>query len=88
MTTKRFKIAFSATATLELDDAAIATVHIDPPFPVSGLDTPEDIAQHIAFNMVVNHLKLSDIDGWCDQPDSNAKIGDESDWEVEVEALP
>ena len=47
-----------------------------------ALHTPEDIAAHIAYNMVVNHSNLSSLDGWADQPDENAWLG-YVHWETE-----
>jgi hypothetical protein len=42
----------------------------------SSLTTPQKIADHIAFNMVVNDAKLSMLDGFANFPDSYAIIID------------
>lgn len=38
------------------------------------LITPQDIAEHIAFNIIVNDVKLSMLDGFADFPNRYAKI--------------
>jgi hypothetical protein len=42
----------------------------------SGLTTPQKIADHIAFNMIVNNAKLSMLDGFANFSDSYAIIID------------
>ena len=39
-----------------------------------NLNTPEEIAEHIAYNMIENRAKLSQLDGWADLPNSYANI--------------
>jgi hypothetical protein len=40
------------------------------------LKTPEDIAAHVAYNLVINRISLNKMDGWADQPKENASF----DW--------
>lgn len=40
----------------------------------SSLTTPLKIAEHIAFNIIVNDAELSMLDGFANFPDSDAKI--------------
>ena len=37
-------------------------------------DTPQQIAEHIAFNMIVNDLQLSQIDGFANLSDNLVKL--------------
>lgn len=36
--------------------------------------TPERVAEHVAFNMIVNGIPLSSIDGFANLPDSDAGL--------------
>lgn len=76
MTKRKFEIVFggSETAVIELDEAVISAVDDDWRAMFYDLHEPEDIAQHVGYNLIVNHLRLSQMDGWADQPDSNAKV--------------
>ena len=80
MKKRRFIVTFSRfgedidDAWIELDQAVIDAVDDSWREMLYPLHTPEQIARHIAYNMVINRLKLSDLDGWADQPSSNAKI--------------
>ena len=77
---RKFIITFSRfgeeidDAWIELDQAVIDAVDDSWREMLYPLYTPEDIARHIAYNMVVNRLELSDLDGWADQPASNARV--------------
>jgi len=35
---------------------------------------PEEIAEHIGYNLIVNRQRLSNLDGWADQPDCRARV--------------
>ncbi len=60
---------------IELDDKVIFAVtdewreHFYP-----SLTTPQKVAEHIAYNMIVNDLKLSGIDGFANLPDEMATL--------------
>lgn len=82
MATKLFEISLSGTVTVEIDDQVIEAVNDDWRATFYKLRTPEEIAGHIAYNLVVNRVKLSQMDGWADQPDSNVKVVNE-EWETE-----
>jgi hypothetical protein len=45
-----------------------------------ALKTPEEIAEHIAYNMVINGAKLSQLDGWADKSDVKARIIEYPKW--------
>lgn len=55
---------------IEIDDTVIDTVDDDWRRTFYNFIRPQQIAEHIAFNMVVNDLKLSDIDGFANLTDN------------------
>jgi hypothetical protein len=79
---KTFKVRFEGEAVIELDDAVIAAVDDEWRSYFYSLHSPLSIAEHIAYNLVINKRKLSDLDGWADQPDENASVLDDPDWDV------
>jgi len=81
---RKFYIEFSGTAKIELDDAVIDTVDLEWKNFFYDLDTPEEIAKMIARGIILNGWSLHQMDGWADQPDSNARIIHEPDWEIDV----
>jgi hypothetical protein len=93
----KFRIEFEAcgevwsTAILELDEAVITAVDDDWRSALYPLETPEEIAEHIAANMILGNLTLNQMDGWADQPATNAKIikwPALAIWEIKAIALP
>ena len=85
MAKRQFEVELKKYVTIELDDAVIDAVNYAWRDMFYDLRTPKEIAQHIAFNLVINSSNLSELDGWADQPNSNAKIVDESQWEFDAE---
>ena len=55
--------------------------HIVEGFHMVAYD-PVGIATHIGYKMITDGAKLSDLDGWADQPDENARLS-AIDWEIE-----
>lgn len=84
MSTRTFDIELHGTATVEIDDAVIAAVDDDWRSSLYNLHTPEEIAQHIAFNLIVNGIHLSSMDGWADQDNSKARTVGTTDWTIEA----
>lgn len=82
MSKRTFEIEITATVTIEVDDMVIDVVDDEWRSMFYGLHTPEDIAEHIAYNLIVNRASLSQLDGWADQPDANAAIVDDEEWEL------
>jgi hypothetical protein len=79
-----------STGTLELDDRVIDVVDDEWRSKLYDLRTPEDIAEHIAYNLVINGIGLSRMDGWADQPNENARMihtPDLSDFELEANEI-
>ncbi len=89
MSKRQFKIEFAGTATIELDDQVIDVVDDEWRSSLYNLHTPEEIAEHIAYNFIFNIDRLSSLDGWADQPDSNARLigGDADVDEIYAEEL-
>jgi len=58
---------------IELDEKVISVVDDIWRSQLYDLHTPEEIAAHIARNLVEGS-RLSRLDGWADQPDENARI--------------
>lgn len=71
--TRTFEITFDGNATLVLEDAVIDAVDDSWRASFYDLVTPEQIAEQIAFNLL-RGWKLHQLDGWADQPDSNARL--------------
>ena len=68
-----YEIEVLVTARFELDDQVIDVVDDEWREQLYNLKNEIEIAEHIGWNLVQG-LKLSQLDGWADQPDSNAKI--------------
>lgn len=79
---RNFTVTFTVTAEIELDEHVIDVVDDEWRKDLYQLKSPSDIAEHIARNMVKNDAHLSQLDGWADQPDSNAKLLG-VDWELD-----
>lgn len=71
--TRKFKIEYTVWATLELEDDVIDVVDDAWRKELYDLRTPEDIAKMIGRNMIKG-TALSNLDGWADQPNTNAKL--------------
>jgi hypothetical protein len=71
---RTFEIELTGTATVELDDQVIQVVDDEWRAALYPLHTPEEIAQHVAYNLIVNNARLSQLDGWADQPNTNARV--------------
>ena len=77
-----FKVTIQTDAIVRLDDAVIEAVDDEWRSAFYSLRTPEDIAGHIGYNMIVNRWPLSSLDGWADQPDENAQFDRRPEGEV------
>lgn len=71
---RKFRVTFEGDAVIELDDAVINQVDDEWRKHLYDLNTPTEIAEHIAFNFVCNHASLSQLDGWANLPDDFARI--------------
>lgn len=72
---KKFRMTIETDVEIEFMDDAINVIY-DKEWreQLYDLATPEEVASFLGYNMVVNDLKLSHIDGWADQPDDNANF--------------
>ena len=74
---RTFRVELEGTVTIELHESVIDAVDEEWEEVFFKTHGAEDVAGHIAWNMVINRLPLSRIDGWANQPDYKAKITDE-----------
>ena len=73
-------------ATIELDNAVIDAVDDDWREHLYPLYTPEEIATHICYNIVANHLQLSQMDGWADMNNGMVRMLEWPDFDFDMEA--
>ena len=78
---KRFMVELSTVVCIELQDAVIDVVNDEWRSHCYNLRTPKEIAEHLAYNIVINDAKLSQLDGWADQPNDNIKLLHSVEWE-------
>jgi len=76
-----FTVTAQVAAIIELDPAVIDVVDDEWRRYLYDLHTPKEIAEHIGYNMIANRWPLSALDGWADQPDSNAKYVIYPEWD-------
>ena len=84
---RRFNVTVTCHVELEVDQAVIDAV--DEGWRkkfYSDMRTPEEIAGHIAFNMVRGDRPLDHIDGFADQPRESGIIM-HSEWDYEAEEI-
>lgn len=88
MSKRRFRVILHCDdIVIELDERVIDVVDDEWRNHLYQLTTPEEIAAHVAYNLVVNKWRLSTLDGWADQPDSNARIVDTGEWDVTTDEV-
>jgi hypothetical protein len=66
------EIAFNGI--IEIDDVVIKSVDEYWRSFFYNLTTPQEIAEHIAYNIIVNNATLSRLDGFADMDDKYARI--------------
>lgn len=93
---RRFRLIFFMyseaidVAVIELDDAVIDAVDDEWRKAFYCLVTPEAIARHIGYNLIINRQPLSNLDGWANMPDSFARVVEQPDlaqWTIEAEEV-
>jgi|GEM_PF-5798726 len=72
--TRKFIVQWTTECVIELEDEVIDRVDDEWRRFLYDLNTPEEIAEHIAFNIIVNNAGLSRLDGWADLPDRMARV--------------
>ena len=73
-------------AVIELDQSIIDVVDDDWRKHLYPLYTPEEIAEHICYNMVTNHLQLSQLDGWANMDNGLVKMKEWPDFDFDLKA--
>ncbi|RLC97211.1 MAG: hypothetical protein DRI46_13185, partial [Chloroflexi bacterium] len=76
-----------AQATVRIDQAVIDAVDDDWREYLYDLRTVDDIVKHVAYNLIENGIGLSQMDGWADQPDSNARVIDWPEFYYDLEVV-
>ena len=79
---RRFEVEINGYCIIELDDEVIDAVDDNWRANFYNLRTPEEIAAHIAYNILIGGLDLTALDGWADQSRTGAIIR-EDDFEFE-----
>jgi len=83
--TRTIVATVSKTIAFTVDESVIAQGML-PDSPIFGNRvTEDDVLQHLAFNLIGNDLRLSQIDGFANCPDASACVPYEQ-WDVEVES--
>jgi hypothetical protein len=83
----KFTITLYGEATIELDDDVINAVDDEWRSSFYQLHSKEDIAEHIGYNLIINNITLSHMDGWADMLNHKASIIEYPDWEVTATEL-
>jgi hypothetical protein len=80
-----FNVKLIGDITIELDDEVIKAGASNDFQSVIGFRmSPKQVAEHLAYQMVVNNATLEQLDGFADQPNGNARIIRDN-WNYEVE---
>ena len=83
MSKRVFRINLMGSAVIELDDEVISVVNDEWRKNFYRLVTVNDIAGHIGYNLIVNGVSLSQLDGWADQSDEDAILLRPTEWEID-----
>ena len=87
MARRKFKIRIEADAEIEIDDVVIDMVDEEWREGLYDLRTPEEIAEHLAYNIFFNRARLSDLDGWVGMNDNLVEVTDEPEWILLAEEI-
>ena len=80
---KRYVVEFTADAKIEVDNSVIERALTQEwRETYYEFDTPEKVVEHIAYNMAINHLRLSQLDGFADLKDDLAVMSDGPNWAI------
>lgn len=72
MAKRKFHVAVSCI--IEIDSDVIRSVDKEWRSRFYDLSTPEEVAQHLAFNLLVNCAHLSQLDGFADKSDGAVSL--------------
>ena len=59
---------------IEIEDDVIKAVDDEWRSKFYDLKTPQEVAEHVAYNIIVNDTGLSQLDGFANFPDQHARI--------------
>jgi len=82
-----FRIELEGEIVVGIDQQVIDVVDDEWRETLYQLYTPEQIAEMVGYNMGVNRWFLSQLDGWADQSDENAKLLNMEIWTENVEEI-
>jgi hypothetical protein len=80
---RRFLVTVSKTVEVSLDTSVLMQGTM-PDNPIRVDASENFVIEHVAYNLIVNDLQLSAIDGYANCPDESASLG-RAEWLVEVE---
>lgn len=83
---RTFIVTVTKTTEIEIDETVI-TQGVLPDNPIFGARVTEsEVVKHVAFNLICNGLRLSQVDGYSNCPDASAVVKSASnDWDVDVD---
>ena len=81
MSKRKFRLEFEGSAIVEIDDAVFSAVDDEWRKQLYDLDDL-GIAEMVGRCLSVQGMRLSSLDGWADQPNSNARVLSSPDWET------
>lgn len=87
MTDRRFHIEWIVDCEIVLDEEVINRVDDEWRNVLYNLRTPTEIAEHIAYNLVMNNARLSQLDGWADMKDTQAKLISDDIFDMSCEEI-
>ncbi len=74
MADRKFHVSMRIECDIILDEEVINRVDDEWRSNFYNLTSASDVAEHIAYNLVVNNFRLSHLDGWADMKDLQAAI--------------
>jgi len=84
MAKRKFEVTFTGTAVIEIDDKVIDAVDFDWKKTFYNLTSDKQIAEHVAYNLVINDSNIADLDGFADQEEDSAKLIENVSWDIET----
>ena len=87
MADRKFRVKLVIDCDIILDEEVINRVDDEWRSQFYSLTSANDIAEHIAYNLVVNNARLSQLDGWADMKDLQAAIISDSVSELSSEEI-
>ena len=78
--TRKFEIEARVFAIVEIDDSVFDAVDNEWRSNFYPLHTPNDIAEHVGWNVGIMDRKLTMLDGWADQPEGSVRVIEDKEW--------